>query len=229
MDVGFAKDIIFTYKDSPEAGNRFVYYPDRLVKMPGGGQGFYELMKSLITEPVFKGAWKTPMHELLAPGRDESLVDESVSSFFNRRFGSPDVTNNIISAVIHGIYAGDIDQLSVKSLFRSLWDLEQKDRSLLRGAILRQGAGAVTPEHVYDMIAQLASLPKPNVWSTLRESAATYTFKDGMQTIPNNLKMWLRTRPNCEFMMGEKVTRVEHKIDVDGIMASLPVPPRPSR
>ena len=224
--MGFAKDIIFTNKHSPEARKRFVYYPDHLVKMPGGGANHYELMRSLMTEPVFKGIFQAPIHELLVRSRDESLADESVTSFFNRRFGSPDVTNNIISALMHGIYAGDIDKLSVKSLFPALWDGEQKDRSVLLNLILRH---TEVPGYVRDIVAQLEPLPRPNVWSTLRESAATYTFKDGMQTIPNSLKVWLKTRPNHNFRMGEKVTRVEYDAGTDGIMASFPVRPRPSR
>lgn len=70
--------------------------------------------------------------EAFRPARPSDLEDESVGSFFTRRFNR-NLTENLLSALLHGIYAGDIDSLSVKSLFPSAWRNEAVHGSLIRG------------------------------------------------------------------------------------------------
>lgn len=54
-----------------------------------------------------------------------SSDDESVASFFRRRFG-PDTVDLIAQPLLGGIHAGDIEQLSMASLFPRLLDLERR-------------------------------------------------------------------------------------------------------
>ena len=57
--------------------------------------------------------------------------DESIASFFRRRFGSATV-ERIAQPLLGGIHAGDVEQLSLKSLFPALKDAES------RGGLLRE-------------------------------------------------------------------------------------------
>lgn len=50
--------------------------------------------------------------------------DESVGAFFRRRFG-PDTVDVIAQPLLGGIHAGDIEQLSMRSLFPRLLELER--------------------------------------------------------------------------------------------------------
>ena len=56
--------------------------------------------------------------------------DESVASFFTRRFGE-EVTQNLVAATMSGIWAGDIDTLSARSTVAKLWQAEKEHRSVI--------------------------------------------------------------------------------------------------
>ena len=62
--------------------------------------------------------------------RRESAEDESVASFFRRRFG-PETVDLIAQPLLGGIHAGDIEQLSMQSLFPRLLDLERTQGHVL--------------------------------------------------------------------------------------------------
>jgi len=76
--------------------------------------------------------------EPLIPRR--SPADESVASFFRRRFGSTTV-NLIAQPLLGGIHAGDVERLSMRSLFPRLVDAERKP-----GGVLRNLASGRTPD-----------------------------------------------------------------------------------
>jgi oxygen-dependent protoporphyrinogen oxidase len=57
--------------------------------------------------------------------------DESIGSFFRRRFGTASV-DLIAQPLLGGIHAGDIETLSMQSLFPRLLDLERTHGSILR-------------------------------------------------------------------------------------------------
>ncbi len=70
--------------------------------------------------------------EPLVPARRGD--DESIGSFFRRRFGAASV-DLIAQPLLGGIHAGDIESLSMQSLFPRLLDLERKHGSILRAPI----------------------------------------------------------------------------------------------
>ena len=126
------------------------------VRPPGGafvlrGRRLYRLPRpSLLGIPL---TWRAlarydllPWHARLrlaleptVPART-SQDDESVGSFFRRRFG-PDTVNLIAQPLLGGIHAGDIEQLSMLSLFPRLLELE-RTRGRVLGAVPGPGASA---------------------------------------------------------------------------------------
>jgi oxygen-dependent protoporphyrinogen oxidase len=82
--------------------------------------------------------------EPIVPHRD-APGDESVASFFRRRFG-PETVDLIAQPLLGGIHAGDIEQLSMRSLFPRLLDLERDHGSVITGLRAASGEpGAVAP------------------------------------------------------------------------------------
>lgn len=67
-----------------------------------------------------------PLVRTPAPG------DESVGAFFRRRFG-PATVDRIAQPLLGGIHAGDVDRLSVRSLFPRFVEAEARHGSVLRG------------------------------------------------------------------------------------------------
>ena len=80
--------------------------------------------------------------EPLVPAR-RGTEDESIGSFFRRRFGSASV-DLIAQPLLGGIHAGDIESLSMRSLFPRLLELERAHGSVL-GAPAAPPPSGVSP------------------------------------------------------------------------------------
>ena len=61
--------------------------------------------------------------------------DESIESFFLRRFGNKILTSKVLSAILHGIYAGDVAKLSVNSILPRLTQMEKESGSIVRSVM----------------------------------------------------------------------------------------------
>lgn len=70
--------------------------------------------------------------DLILPRR-EGDADESIASFVRRRFGD-EVLSKIGAPLLGGVFAGDVEALSIRSTFPQLVELEKKHRSLVLGA-----------------------------------------------------------------------------------------------
>lgn len=190
--------------------------------MPGPAQNPYQMAWSLLTEPVFKGFFTGAILEITRPPRPANLEDESVASFLERRLGNPHIGNNIVSAVLHGIYAGDIYQLSAKSLFPKLWEHERQHESL--SAAFEFGFRNRTnmlPKKDIDLMNDIESKIDPSL-SAQMKMANVYTFRKGIGTLSKALETSLRANHNVQFKIGDKVTSVEYEAKDDGIKVRFP-------
>ena len=104
--------------------------------------------------------------DLFLPRGDGS--DESVGSFFRRRFGS-EAVEYIAEPLLAGIHAGDVDQLSMAALFPRLVEAERACGSVIRAlrrlrrAVPRPAGGLFRslPGGIEEMAAALAAaLPR---------------------------------------------------------------------
>lgn len=62
-------------------------------------------------------------------------TDESIESFFLRRFGNKILTSKVLSAILHGVYAGDVAKLSVNSILPQLPQMEKESGSIVRSVM----------------------------------------------------------------------------------------------
>src|SRR4051794_15278806 len=115
----------------------FIYFPDHLVELPSPKMGLLELVRSLATEPLFRGLLPSMLFNLALPFQaapvDEStratmlrnnwprypgrpatsLRDhQSLAAYYSRVTGRLDEVDNILSAMVHGIWGGDVSKLS---------------------------------------------------------------------------------------------------------------------
>lgn len=143
--LGLEKNILSTDTSSLAALNRYIYYPDRLVRIPTPVPGASKLdnireLLSLVREPVFKDVVRSIICEPFQRRPSIYPDDESVADFLSRRFSNR-VADNLASAMFRGIYAGDIDQLSAKSVLGELREREASEKSIFRGMIRRWRGG----------------------------------------------------------------------------------------
>ena len=189
--------IISTLKDSPAARNRYIYYPDHLVRLPGPGGGFIGNLRTFFNEPIFNGVRVGLLSEVNKPKRSSEVQDESVGDFISRRFGR-ELADNVVSAVFHGIYAGDIYKLSARSIIPTLWHTEAKHTSLMRG-LLEQSFGGELPFSNADVETEMDSVRPLTRGKEMRKgmgSISLYTLQDGLGELVSRLAREIGKAPN---------------------------------
>ncbi len=203
-----------TSKNSVAAQNRFLYYPDHLVRMPGPGSSSLQSFFSLATEPVFKGIISGMYGEFFKPNRPGDLEDESVGSFLSRRFGPP-IADNLASAILHGIYAGDVYQLSVRSILPYLWNTESRYQSIIKGAWSRALGGPVPmADQDIKLIQDLANRPLATAKLEAIKKSSVFTFKHGIGELAETLEAKLQESPNVDI---QQQTAIEElNLDTEG-------------
>ncbi|KAI1465719.1 Protoporphyrinogen oxidase [Daldinia caldariorum] len=197
---------------------RYIYYPDHLVKLPDPSRkSILEILRSYLTEPIWDGALKSAFNAALAamntpPDSDSrsSLLeqDESVGESLGRLFKDDRHINNIISAIAHGIYGGDVYKLSVKhTIFEPWW----------RSTILPSNHDNIYLE-LKELVLELgmSRTPNRNKIATLANKAVhwkTMAFEDGLLTLKNSLIEDLRNQRNVTVKTSTPVTSLAYKDD----------------
>ncbi|CAI7653318.1 unnamed protein product [Penicillium viridicatum] len=223
-NLGLYKDLIVTPKTSPAAQNRYIYYPDRLVRMPAPkpelsfGENFDSFVNTL-KEPVFNKFISGIVKDVFAPARHptEWAHDESVAEFIGRRFG-PNVADNLVSAVYHGIYAGDIDRLSAQTLLGSIRNLEGGIGGI--GGLVSGGVTASlisrsiskTKTRIMDDYMAIDVMPagpelvrRQHDLEVLAAGATTFTFPRGVGQLIEALIASLKASGKVNFRMNTEI------------------------
>ncbi|KAK4922168.1 oxygen-dependent protoporphyrinogen oxidase, partial [Elasticomyces elasticus] len=212
------KDIRGVGTRSPAATNRYVYYPDRLVRMPGPDPNrgmfgnLFNGLYSLFTEPIFSGVFSSLVAEPTVTVRPSGVRDESAGDFIRRRYGKS-VADNMLSALFHGIYAGDIYKLSARTLLPKLWYLETRDND--GNGINAELAELFFRQHVVSNYENMRfhnrySVPKKDSLDyqfLLRQMKATsvYSFTKGLGQLSEAILEKLRASSNVTFKTGAPV------------------------
>ncbi|HYK73223.1 MAG TPA: protoporphyrinogen oxidase [Pseudoneobacillus sp.] len=118
---------------SNTAGKSYILVKGKLHTMP---EGSFMGIPTKVTPFALSGLF-SPKGKLRAAGdfilpKGKAQNDQSLGGFFRRRLGD-EVVENLIEPLLSGIYAGDIDHLSLMSLFPNFYSMEQKLRSLVLG------------------------------------------------------------------------------------------------
>lgn len=138
-------------------------------------------VSSFITSGLFSLTGKIrAAGDLLLP-KTRDLEDEPIGDFFRRRFGK-EVVENLVEPLLAGTFAGDIDHLSIKSMFPQFYQLEKKHRSLILG--LKKSGEALRKEHI----------------------ESYQTFENGLETLVETLESQLS--PNS-ILKGVKVESID--------------------
>jgi protoporphyrinogen/coproporphyrinogen III oxidase len=114
-------------------GKSYVLVNDVLHSMPGGSiMGVPTEVGPFIKTNLFSIPGKIRAAADFILPRSPGGKDQSLGQFFRRRLGD-EVVENLIEPLLSGIYAGDIDELSLMSTFPQFYEVEQKHRSLILG------------------------------------------------------------------------------------------------
>lgn len=161
-DAGIAGERIDA---SATAARRYLLRDGTLQALPTSPRAF-------LGTPLF--SWRAKLALLREPfvGRGPAGVEETVAGFVRRRLGA-EFLDYAVEPFVAGIYAGDPERLSLPAAFPRLYELEQKYGGLIRGQILGARERRRRGEQ-----------PKP--------AAASFSFRDGMQSLTDALARGLR-------------------------------------
>ncbi len=125
------------HEAGPDARNRYLVRDGRPLAAPASPP-------ALLTTPLLGlGAKLRLLGDLFVRPRKYDR-DVSVGAFFRRHFGR-EVVDRAVAAMVSGIYAGNVEKLSARHAFPSLWKMEGEHGSLLRAlkaaAKTRRAAG----------------------------------------------------------------------------------------
>lgn len=109
--------------------------------------------------------------------KSKSPENESVAEFFRRRLGQ-EVLDFAVDPFVSGIFAGNPDELSIKSAFPSLFKMEADYGSILKASVFgkKEKPGEFVPKGI----------------------SRTVSFKNGMQTLTDELTENLRDEVETE-------------------------------
>lgn len=190
--VGMEQELVHN-----STGKSYVLVNEQLFSMPGGSiMGIPTEIGPFITTGLFSLPGKIRAAADFILPRSESGKDQSLGEFFRRRLGD-EVVENLIEPLLSGIYAGDIDQLSLMSTFPQFYQVEQKYRSLIIGMKKSTPSQPKKPENGE------------------KGKGAFLTFKSGLQSFAEAIEAQLE--PNS-ILLGhrvEKISKIDHKYEIN--------------
>jgi oxygen-dependent protoporphyrinogen oxidase len=178
-ETGISDELVY----ANEKGNkRYILKNNRLFPLPMNPPSF-------ISTKLF--STKAKLRLLAEPfiGKSEDGYYQSVSQFVRRRLGQ-EFLDYAINPFVAGVFAGNPDELSVKSAFPKLYRLEEVYGGLIKGMI----KGAKERKQSEEQSKQ---------------SARMFSFKNGMQTFPKSIAEKLKTQINYECRV-KSVERIEN-------------------
>lgn len=180
---------------------------NKIIQVPNS----VKTLANFLNNGFLSGIWKGVLQEPFVKSKIAKGEDESVEAFISRRFGSKNLSNNIVSGILHGIYGGDISKLSVRSILPSLVDLEANSGSLIKG-IYKKLREKSPDKLLSQQIRTYEEKYSPNSdflgLSKLLKKYPLVKLKHGLQVLPRKLASHLEQQKNVEIIYDAKIEEI---------------------
>ncbi|AOV09255.1 protoporphyrinogen oxidase [Sporosarcina ureilytica] len=188
-DVGVAGELV-----KNATGQAYIFINGKLQPIPGGSiMGIPTEIGPFLTTNLFSLAGKLRAAGDLVLPRKSVEGDQSLGAFFRRRLGR-EVVENLIEPLLSGVYAGDIDHMSLQSTFPQFATVEKNHRSLILGMKKTSPKKAPT-RHGADA----------------KKEGAFHTFRNGLETIVEAIERHLAPDSVLKGVRVESIERNEDK------------------
>jgi oxygen-dependent protoporphyrinogen oxidase len=202
-ELDLSEQLVYANK---AANKRYILKNNKLLALPMSPPAF---LKTRLFSPAAK------LRLMAEPfiGRSKDGYYQSIADFVTRRLGR-EFLDYAINPFVAGVYAGNPEELSVKSAFPKLYELEEKYGGLIVGTI-----------------RSIKERKKRAEKS--KQSAKMLSFKDGMQVLPKAIAKHLgsRVKLDSEVTTIEKISsgyRIKYAndgeqiIECDKIISTVP-------
>lgn len=217
------KEDTIQYIDSKsEANRKFLLDPsNKLIQVPNSPMSLLQFLLN----PLGKGLISGLLGEPFRKAKDNLGADETAHSLICRRFGNEYVSNNVFSAIFHGIYSGDIKQLSAKRTLGALLEMEKEHGSFIK-AMINKSKESYKKKKNHDTMQkhvlsdfltkyqQTMGKDKEEMieLSTKLKKYPMLGLKNGLETFPKTLSEAVTGMPNVELLTAKDVSKF-HKDD----------------
>lgn len=183
-DVGVEEELV-----KNATGQAYIYINGELHPIPGGSiMGIPTELGPFLKTGLFSMAGKLRAAGDFVLPRTPAEGDQSLGKFFRRRLGG-EVVENLIEPLLSGVYAGDIDHMSLQSTYPQFSEVEKKHRSLILG------------------MKKTAPKSNPNK----KKEGAFHTFRNGLETLVEAIEDKLETDTVLKGVRLEAITRIGEK------------------
>ncbi len=203
-DLKLEDDLVYANK---EASKRYILRDNMLHPLPMSPPAF-------IKTRLFSSKAKARLFAEPFIGRSKDGYYQSIADFVKRRLGQ-EFLDYAINPFVAGVYAGNPEELSVKSSFPKLYELEEKYGGLIVGTV--------------KSIKERRQRAEKS-----KQSARMFSFAEGMQKLPNAIASYLGDRVHtfCDVTSIEKNGngfRIKYnnaghlkEIDCDILLSTIP-------
>lgn len=211
MNLGCKQDIMCI--DSKSSANRkfLLDKSQNLLQVPPTTPAsFLKFLTNPLSSGLFMGICKEPF----APQKSISAGDESVYDFLKRRFGTASIADNLLSAVFHGIYAGNVQKLSANYTLKSLVNMEKEHGSIVKAMFSKMQNSKETAQNetkLNGVLQKYGSSTSSNI-NQLQKLLKLYPmlgFENGLSTVPDAIETHLAAQENVSIQYGSNLESVE--------------------
>jgi oxygen-dependent protoporphyrinogen oxidase len=203
-EIGLRDQMVYANK---KGNKRYILRNNQLYPLPMSPPAF-------LKTKLFSGPAKLRLMAEPFIGRSKDGYYQSIAEFVKRRLGK-EFLDYAINPFVAGVYAGNPEDLSVKSAFPKLYELEEKYGGLIIGTIKSMKERKQRAEKS-------------------KQSAKMFSFRDGMQTFPSALAKNLDSKviTSAEvnsiektgngFKVNYKSGNISESIDCDAVLSTIP-------
>ena len=192
-DLGLESEAVGT---SSASANRYIWCHNKMIQLPSSP---VSMMKDPKLSFMLLSALVQDMFT-----RKSNEKDETVFNFAARRFGT-NVASMLVDSMISGIYAGNSKELSVRSCFPLLYQLESEYGSVVKGMMRRKKETTPTCQN-----SELANFETESEVSKKLARSMQVSFRNGMQTLSHRLESSLRQdEEDVTLMLDSRVSKLE--------------------
>ena len=163
---------------SSAAANRYIWCNNEMIQLPSSPV-------SMMRDPKLSFMLLSALVQDISTAKSNEK-DETVFNFASRRFGT-DVASMLVDSMISGIYAGNSKELSVRSCFPLLYELESEYGSVVKGMMRRKKETKPMCNS-----SKLANFETETKVSKKLARCMQVSFRNGMETLSHRLETSLR-------------------------------------
>ncbi|CAI5756877.1 unnamed protein product [Candida verbasci] len=211
--LGLENQTLGIHKNSIANKKYILNQEGEIVQVPNNIASIFHFLKNVkwMDGKLYRGILK---ESFIKPLKQ----DETIEQFFKRRFGSTVITDNIASAILHGVYAGDVGKLSIKSVLPFLKQIENESGSVIKH-IMKSMTKKKQTQPLSNGLQSYCSLISPNTdFTSMKSKLKDYpmiTFQDGLEVFPIALSKYLQNKTNVKIHSNSKIESVD---PIEGIV-----------